>query len=58
MHRSVTHVKIETSCSILLKTFIFFLWVRIIGNKDKHYEINMNAESNKVNLDQLFSGKT
>ena len=35
----------------------FFLWVRIIGNKDKHCKINMNAESNKVNLNQLFSGK-
>ena len=40
-----------------IKALAFFLWVRIIGNKDKHCKINMNAESNKVNLNQLFSGK-
>lgn len=40
-----------------VKGLAFFLWVRIIGNKDKHCEINMNAESNKVNWNQSFTGE-
>lgn len=56
---NVTPGKTETSCFALQMGLASFLWVRIIGNKDKHREINKDPEPvHRVNLSQLFTDRS